>query len=70
MAKFSAACGSCWFTGAVGIVSLLPGLNDLVALFGLSQMVWYAGVGIVLLRSKPVAVDAGRKAENIVVTTA
>ena len=58
------------FTGAVGIVSLLPGLNDLVALFGLSQMVWYAGVGIVLLRSKPVAVDAGRKTENVVVNPA
>ena len=40
-------------TGAVGIISLLPGLTDLVALFGLSQLVWYAGVGIVLLRSNP-----------------
>ena len=56
--------------GAVGIISLLPGLTDLVALFGLSQMVWYAGVGIVLLRSEPVAVDAGRKMENVVVTAA
>jgi len=54
-------------TGAVGIISLLPGLTDLVALFGLSQMVWYAWVGIVLLRSNPVAVDAGRKAENVVI---
>lgn len=40
-------------TGAVGIVSLLPGLTDLVALFGLSQLVWYAWVGIVLLRGNP-----------------
>ena len=39
--------------GAVGIISLLPGLTDLVALFGLSQLVWYAWVGIVLLRSNP-----------------
>lgn len=38
-------------TGAVGILSLLPGLTDLVSLFGLSQLVWYVGVGIVLLRS-------------------
>lgn len=53
--------------GVVGIISLLPGLTDLVALFGLSQMVWYAGVGIVLLRSNPVAVDAGRKTENVVI---
>ena len=40
-------------TGVVGIISLLPGLTDLVALFGLSQLVWYAWVGIVLLRSNP-----------------
>lgn len=39
--------------GAVGIISLLPGLTDLVTLFGLSQLVWYAWVGIVLLRSNP-----------------
>jgi hypothetical protein len=57
-------------TGVVGIISLLPGLTDLVALFGLSQMVWYAGVGIVLLRSNPVAVDAGRKTENVVIAAA
>ena len=40
-------------TGVVGIISLLPGLTGLVALFGLSQLVWYAWVGIVLLRSNP-----------------
>lgn len=39
--------------GAVGIISLLPALANLVALFGLSQMVWYVWVGIVLLRSNP-----------------
>lgn len=54
-------------TGAVGIISLLPGLTDLVALFGLSQLVWYAWVGIVLLRSDPVAVAAGRKIDNAVI---
>lgn len=54
-------------TGVVGIVSLLPGLTDLVALFGLSQLVWYAWVGIVLLRSDPVAVAAGRKIDNAVI---
>ncbi len=42
-------------TGVVGIISLLPGLTDLVSLFGLCQLVWYTWVGIVLLRSKPVA---------------
>ncbi|HSN75763.1 MAG TPA: DUF4386 family protein [Anaerolineae bacterium] len=40
-------------TGAVGIISVLPGLTELVALFGLSQLVWYAWVGITLLRSNP-----------------
>ncbi len=40
-------------TGVVGIISLLPGLTDLVALFGLSQLAWYAWLGIVLLRSNP-----------------
>jgi hypothetical protein len=57
-------------TGVVGIISLLPGLTDLVALFGLSQLIWYAWVGIVLLRSKPVAVDAGRKTDNVVIAAA
>lgn len=54
-------------TGAVGIVSLLPGLTDLVALFGLSQLIWYAWVGIVLLRSDPVTVAARRKIDNAVI---
>lgn len=57
-------------TGVVGIISLLPGLTDLVALFGLSQMVWYAWVGIVLLRSNAVAVATERKKENVVITVA
>jgi len=40
--------------GAVGVVSLIPGLTDLlVGVFGLSQIVWYVWLGIVLLRSKP-----------------
>ena len=36
--------------GAVGILSVLPGLTDLVSFFGLSQMVWYVWLGMVLLR--------------------
>ena len=38
--------------GAVGIVSILPGLTSLVSVFGLSQMVWYVWLGIVLLRGR------------------
>ena len=38
--------------GAVGIISLLPPLTDtLTGVFGLSQIVWFVGLGIVLLRS-------------------
>ena len=37
--------------GAVGILSLIPGLTDLTGLFGISQLIWYAWLGIVLLRS-------------------
>ena len=37
--------------GAVGLVSILPGLTDLTGLFGISQMIWFAWLGIVLLRT-------------------
>ncbi len=38
--------------GAVGIISLIPGLTDLlIGVFGLSQIIWYVWLGIVLLRS-------------------
>lgn len=43
--------------GAVGILSLIPGLTDLVGIFGLGQIIWFVGLGIVLLRG-----DAGRLA--------
>jgi len=37
--------------GAVGILSLFPGLTELTGLFGISQLIWYVWLGIVLLRS-------------------
>jgi hypothetical protein len=38
--------------GGVGIVSLIPALTGvLVGVFGLSQIIWYVWLGIVLLRS-------------------
>jgi hypothetical protein len=40
--------------GSVGIVSILPGLTDLVGVFGLSQIIWFIWVGIILLRRQPV----------------
>lgn len=40
------------FVGVLGITSLIPGLTDiLVGVFGLSQIIWYVWLGIVLLHS-------------------
>ncbi|NPV76644.1 MAG: DUF4386 family protein [Anaerolineae bacterium] len=39
--------------GAVGILSLIPGFTStLTGVFGLSQIIWFVWLGIVLLRSK------------------
>jgi Domain of unknown function (DUF4386) len=37
--------------GAVGIISIFPGLTDLTGVFGVSQIIWFVWLGIVLLRS-------------------
>jgi hypothetical protein len=38
--------------GAVGIISIIPGLTEMMtAVFGLSQIIWFVWLGIVLLRS-------------------
>ena len=39
--------------GAVGIISIFPGLTDLTGVFGLSQIIWFVWLGIELLRSDP-----------------
>lgn len=39
--------------GAVGIITILPGLTDLVGVFGVSHLIWFVWLGIVLLRSNP-----------------
>ncbi len=36
--------------GTIGIFSIIPGLTDLTGAFGLSQMIWFVWLGIVLLR--------------------
>jgi len=36
--------------GAIGLISSLPGLHDLGALFGITQIFWFAWSGIVLIR--------------------
>jgi hypothetical protein len=40
------------FIGVVGIVSVFPGLSDLAGLFGITQIIWFIGLGITLLRTK------------------
>lgn len=43
------------FVGLVGIVSTLPGLNDLTGIFGMSQIVWFVWLAIIMLRPIPIA---------------
>jgi hypothetical protein len=44
--------------GAAGIVSVVPVLGGLVDLFGLGAVVWFAWLGLVLLRTNPSALEA------------
>lgn len=37
--------------GIVGIITITPALNALVAVFGLGQIIWFVWLGIVLLRN-------------------
>ena len=37
--------------GTVGIITIIPALNDFTGLFGLGQIVWFIGLGIVLLQN-------------------
>jgi len=39
------------FVGAIGIITILPALNDMTGLFGVGQIVWFVWLGIVLLRN-------------------
>jgi len=39
--------------GAVGIITIIPALNAMVAVFGLGQIIWFIWLGIVLLRNNP-----------------
>ena len=38
--------------GICGVVTIVPALSDVGAIFGLLQIVWFAGIGAVLLRAK------------------
>lgn len=39
--------------GSIGIVSVIPGLNDLTSLFGMCQIVWFVWIGFILLHRSP-----------------
>jgi hypothetical protein len=39
--------------GAVGIISIVPGLTGLIEIYGMSKIIWFVLLGIVLLRSNP-----------------
>jgi hypothetical protein len=39
--------------GAVGIITIFPGLTGLTSVFGLSKIIWLVWLGIVLLRRNP-----------------
>jgi len=36
--------------GSIGIISVIPNLKDLTSLFGMSQIVWFVWLGIIMLR--------------------
>ena len=56
--------------GAVGIISLIPGLADLSGVFGLSQIVWFVWLGIVLLRNNPGRAAQSQQSIRLHVSTA
>ena len=42
--------------GTVGIITIIPALNALVAVFGLGQIIWFVWLGIVLLRNQTIKI--------------
>jgi len=43
------------FVGAVGILTIIPALTAFTGVFGLGQIIWFVGLGTVLLRTQPQA---------------
>jgi hypothetical protein len=42
------------FVGAAGILTVVPALAELGTVFGLGQIAWFAWLGIVMIRGRPV----------------
>lgn len=40
-------------SGAAGVLSVVPALEDLAYVFGLLQIVWFVWLGVVMLRTIP-----------------
>ena len=51
--------------GVAGILTVVPALEVLAAVFGLGFIVWFAWVGMVMLRSSPGAEFVKRSDQNI-----
>jgi hypothetical protein len=47
--------------GAVGIITIIPALNDMPGIFGIGQIVWFVWLGIMFLRSHPGKPGKSRK---------
>lgn len=47
--------------GAVGILTIIPALNDMTGLFGLGQIIWFVWLGIALLRNNPNTYSEGKE---------
>jgi len=39
--------------GVVGIITIIPMLTEMTGIFGVGQIIWFIGLGIMLLRSNP-----------------
>jgi hypothetical protein len=42
-----------FIVGAAGILTVVPSLGELGAIFGLGQILWFAWLGIIMLRARP-----------------
>jgi hypothetical protein len=42
-----------FIVGAAGVLTVIPSLGELGAIFGLGQIVWFAWIGITMLRARP-----------------
>jgi len=39
--------------GGAGILTIIPGFKDLGAVFGITQIIWFVWIGIIMIKNKP-----------------